>query len=1390
MRLLLSSAMLLAFAGLLPSFSAPLAASELILVDSRVDDADLLLRHTSATVHRVSAGDSLADHLASVEGRFDSVHIVAHGAPGVVLLGNRPLTSHSAGLLAGLVQHLTGRATIQFWSCFSGLDISLLRAVADVTGASVAASTDITGKGGNWVLERSIGDVIASNPFVAADTWAHSLQPVYVYQVAPGGTLDINPLSQLIPNYPASGHDRISVNHTTVPGTSHGVMYRLSGVSAFVWGSGPPNAFQPNTGANDHMIFAGNGFRYEANPGATLGANDDIPITVRDNTGFNAFNAILRVTIANVYYPVITQQPIQNPQTNPGMTAVLQVAASVPTPPTTGTLTYQWYSGISPNAANPVSGATSPTFTWNVPVGQPLGQNMFWCRVTLVGQGFTASQTGTVTVTNQTASVSSMNAQGANPTNASTVTYTLEFNPAGPAVGGLSTSNFQAEVLSGSLTGLSVTAAVSALGGTSVYPTWYVTVNTGSGDGTFRLRLMNATGATIGISGLPYNGQVVTIDKTRPVVSSIVCANPNPTSLASVGFTVTFSENVTGVTTGNFTLSTSGVTGASVTGISGSGATRTVTVNTGSGSGTVQLRLTASLSSIVDGATNQMNTSFTTGETYNVDKGPPQVLSINRASANPTNAASVDFTVTFSEPVTGVAAGNFTFTQVGVSGASVATITGTGATRTVTVNTGTGNGTLRLNLGSTGPAILDAVGNSLNNLFTTGQDYNIDRLGPVVQSITRVGTNPTNAANLDFLVTFDEDATGVAAGNFSLAVTGTVTGASVTSVSGSGTTRTVTVARGTGEGDIELELSSVTPAITDALGNALTAAFNSGEAYTIDLTPPGISIGTPSPASTNTGPVQFLVTYTDFDNITLAVGDISLTGTGGVTGDVSIVTINPNERTVVVSNLVGLGTLGISIAAGTATDFAGNAALAAGPSAEATVLGGPPTISIGAPSATITTGGPITFEITYGIANAITLASTDVTLNATGGVTGTVAVSGTGLVTRTVTISGLTGDGDFTISIAANTASNAGGNAPAAGPSAVVNVDNTVPVITAATAFDVYQGGNVTAQHLADVSDTFSGFNVGVAATSVPAGLAVSAIAVDGSGVVTGTVAALASVAPGAYFVTMTASDEAGNTATADVTVNVLANALPTITAILDQSILMNGNTGALTFDVDDADEGPNALVVTVTADNQVLVDLLTDIALGGSGLNRTLTITPQANHTGVSVITVTVEDSVGAQASISFTLTVTDTVDAPALAGLTDIEIVRDETSQSFTFTATDPQGDITLTAPQAFSGDQTLILDTSIVITGTAPNFSFTITPEAGQVGTTTLTFFVTDGTHTTSQNITVTVVEPASSSGGDDDDKDEDCSTGSGTKRWPALLAALALTLLAVRLRRARA
>src|SRR5204863_988861 len=80
----------------------------------------------------------------------------------------------------------------------------------------------------------------------------------------------------------------------------------------------------------------------------------------------------------------------------------------------------------------------------------------------------------------------------------------------------------------------------------------------------------------------------------------------------------------------------------------------------------------------------------------------PIVTAIAPAGATPTNAGSVDFTVTFNQPVYEVATSAFALTTTpGVSAASVTSVSGSGTTRTVTVDAGSGDGTIRLDLTDT-----------------------------------------------------------------------------------------------------------------------------------------------------------------------------------------------------------------------------------------------------------------------------------------------------------------------------------------------------------------------------------------------------------------------------------------------------------------------------------------------------------------------------------------------------------------------------------------------------------------------------------------------------------------------------------------------------------------
>jgi hypothetical protein len=127
-----------------------------------------------------------------------------------------------------------------------------------------------------------------------------------------------------------------------------------------------------------------------------------------------------------------------------------------------------------------------------------------------------------------------------------------------------------------------------------------VIIATGSGDGGLRLDVLdddsirNASDMPLGGAGAGNGtfttGEAYTVDKTVPVVTGSLRADPNPTAANSVNFTVVFSEAVTGVDASDFSVSTTGtISGAAITGVSGSGYLYTVSAATGSGDGTIRL---------------------------------------------------------------------------------------------------------------------------------------------------------------------------------------------------------------------------------------------------------------------------------------------------------------------------------------------------------------------------------------------------------------------------------------------------------------------------------------------------------------------------------------------------------------------------------------------------------------------------------------------------------------------------------------------------------------------------------------------------------------------------------------------------------------------------------
>ncbi len=224
------------------------------------------------------------------------------------------------------------------------------------------------------------------------------------------------------------------------------------------------------------------------------------------------------------------------------------------------------------------------------------------------------------------------------------------------------------------------------------------------------------------------------------------------------------------------------------------------------------------------------NTSTSAGAAHTVDANAPTVSSIDRGNGNPSNLASVDFTVTFSESVTGGSASNFSLVTTGaISGASITSVSaGPGTTRTVTVNTGTGDGTIGLNL-INGTGIADLIGNALSTSTFTGQIYTIIKSGPSV-TIGAPSLAITSSGPVDFPVAvFFASTVNLTNGDVSLNTTGTAAG-TINVTNGSTNNPTVTISAISGDGTIGISIAAgvaadsalPTPNVNPAVGPSAT----------------------------------------------------------------------------------------------------------------------------------------------------------------------------------------------------------------------------------------------------------------------------------------------------------------------------------------------------------------------------------------------------------------------------------------------------------------------------------------------------------------------------------------------------------------------------------------
>lgn len=196
------------------------------------------------------------------------------------------------------------------------------------------------------------------------------------------------------------------------------------------------------------------------------------------------------------------------------------------------------------------------------------------------------------------------------------------------------------------------------------------------------------------------------------------------------------------------------------------------------------------------------------------------------------------------------------------------------------------------------------------------------------------------------------------------------------------------------------------------------------------------------------------------------------------------------------------------------------------------------------------------------------------------------------------------------------------------------------------------------------------------------------------------------------------------------------ANNPPSITSIPTQNIAAGSSTPALPFTIGDAETAAGNLNPVGSSTNTTLVPN-GNIVFGGSGSNRTVTVTPAGGQQGTTLITVSVTDEGGATSSTSFRVS----VGVPTISDIpnesTPINTVLGPVS--FTVNDTETPNALTVTAT---SGNQTLVPDANISVSPSGTSRTFTITPAANQVGIATITVTVTDGMNSASDTFVLTV------------------------------------------------
>ncbi len=204
-------------------------ATNIVFIDSGVDNLAELLTGLAANTEAVLIDptqdgiEQITNYLSHKQGLIESIQIFSHGSPGTVQIGSTNLSTNNLDQyktsLQKWFQPLEGKTPdLLIYGCdvaVGDAGSQFINQLSQITGADVAASTDLTGnssKGGNWVLETATGAIEAGQGFTQTvrDAYQDVLATFTVTNTNDSGT---GSLRQAITNANATpGADNVVFN--------------------------------------------------------------------------------------------------------------------------------------------------------------------------------------------------------------------------------------------------------------------------------------------------------------------------------------------------------------------------------------------------------------------------------------------------------------------------------------------------------------------------------------------------------------------------------------------------------------------------------------------------------------------------------------------------------------------------------------------------------------------------------------------------------------------------------------------------------------------------------------------------------------------------------------------------------------------------------------------------------------------------------------------------------------------------------------------------------------------------------------------------------------------------------------------------------------------------